>query len=337
MSSSGSGVYSRSGHAMTLRPAGRRVLAQQLDGTTIADPERPEVIWKYQMREGQLQIEREAPHEVERWIVHYAFGSGHHATTFVNLLDPSIPALLEHRLTYYTRENSLGITPGHDADVGTPGVTPHGLEHTPRETLKCFRCHTTQIVARGDVQIDEQTMIPNVSCERCHGPGRSHVVAARLGGSESDLSLPFGPDRWTAESLLKLCGDCHRYPSAARLGQIRPDDPHLSRFQPVGLMQSKCYLQSAGALSCVTCHDPHARASSDRPAYDATCLECHGGRVSREVPGPRFPANASVCTVSPREHCVECHMPKVDSGQHIRFSDHWIRIRREDEPSSTSH
>jgi len=329
-------LHARSGHALTLRPAERRILARRLDGMTITDPERPNATWSYQFLEGRLQIRRRAPGQVERWIVDYAFGSGHHATTFVNVLDPSIPTILEHRLTYYTRENVLGITPGQDAHLRTPGVTPHGLEPAPRESRKCFGCHSTQIAARGDQQIDEATMIPNVSCERCHGPGRAHVVAARRGGVESELSPPFGTDNWTAEALLKMCGACHRHPSRARPGQIRRDDPHLARFQPVGLMQSECYQRSAGALSCVTCHDPHARASSNRTSYDKICIECHRSRVTSTDAAHDLAATGVVCGVSPRQRCVECHMPKVESGQHILFSDHWIRIRRKGETSSTA-
>ena len=142
----------------------------------------------------------------------------------------------------------------------------------------------------------------------------------------------FGPDRFTAESLLKLCGACHRHPSSARPGQIRPDNPFLARFQPVGLMQSKCYARSEGALSCVTCHDPHARSSPDRVSYNAICLECHGAHGPTAMPAAGIHSRV-VCPVSPRERCVECHMPQVDSGQHILFSDHWIRVRRQGESS----
>jgi hypothetical protein len=311
-------------------------LSRRLDGTSIADPERPDVTWNYQFREGRLGIQRQEPGRVERWIVDYAFGSGHHATTFVSLLDPSIPTMIEHRLTYYTHEDALAMTPGQRAGAHTPGVKPHGLEPTPRAARKCFRCHSTQLAAAGDQAIDEATMIPNVSCERCHGPGRAHVVAARRGATEAELLLPFGPDNWTVETLLNLCGECHRHPSRARPGQIRRDDPQLARFQPVGLMQSACYQRSSGALSCVTCHDPHARARSERASYDAICLECHRSRLSSTEVAHDFPATGVVCGISPRQRCVECHMPKVDSGQHILFSDHWIRIRREGESSSTA-
>ena len=68
-----------------------------------------------------------------------------------------------------------------------------------------------------------------------------------VAGAGSELELPFGHDRFTADGLLMLCGTCHRHPSGAKPGQIRPDDAHLARFQPVGILQSRCFRESGDA------------------------------------------------------------------------------------------
>jgi hypothetical protein len=332
-----SALHARSGHARTLRPAGRLPLARRLDGTTVDDPESPGVRWTYRHEGGYLYIKRQAGTKVEECIAEYAFGSGHHATTFVSVIDPSAPSILEHRLTHYTREDLLALTPGHEIKPPPPGMTPYGGVPPPRDSRMCFECHATQLSAQEGATIDEATMILNVSCERCHGPGRAHVAAARVGAAESELTMPLGPGRWTAAALLQACGECHRHPAGPRPAQIRPDDPNTVRFQPIGLMQSLCYRRSEGALSCLTCHDAHARASSDRPAYNAACLSCHGGRdgVSPTAREEASPIRGAMCTVSPRERCVECHMPRVavDAGRHVLLSDHWIRVRRAGEPT----
>jgi hypothetical protein len=327
-------LHARSGHAMTLRPAGRLKLARRLDGTTCADPEWPDVRWSYQYVNGRLHLTRQAPEGVNQWIVDYAFGSGRHATTFVNVLDLSAPRILEHRLTHYTRNDVLDLTPGQNAASQTPSVTRLGNEGSTRDSRKCVGCHSTQVAAEDNSGIDPQTLIPNVTCERCHGPGRTHVEAARRFAAEDLLRMPFGLDGWNAESLMMMCGRCHRHPSRAEPDEIRPDDPSLARFQPVGIIQSRCYRESAGAFSCLTCHDPHARASSDRASYNAVCLSCHSGSGSTPQPtatpiqpGGPAPTIGRPCTASPRGNCVECHMPRVDSGQHVLFTDHWIRIR----------
>jgi hypothetical protein len=338
-----SALHAGSGHARTLRPAGGRSLARTLDGTEVADPEHPGVLWRYRYRDGQLHISRTAEGKVEELIAEYAFGSGQHATTFVTVMDPGIPAILEHRLTYYAKEHALKLTPGHDALAHLPGGGARGGVFLARDALKCFGCHTTQVSARAGRTIDEETMIPNVSCERCHGPGRKHVEAARRGAPEAELELPFGPGRYTAENLLVLCGTCHRHPSRAHPGQVRPDNPLLARFQPVGILQSRCFREGGGTFHCVTCHDPHARASSDRASYLAVCLSCHaasGPGPSPRPPDPRArpldkPTDTGApCPVEPRGDCVNCHMPRVDSGQHVLFTDHWIRARRQGVPAT---
>jgi len=319
---------------MTLRPAGQLAVSRKLNGMTVADPELPEVLWSYRFRDEALTIARKAQGKVEECIAEYAFGSGHHATTFVNVIDPEIPAILEHRLTYYANAGALALTPGHDMKPSPPGLTPRGGVPPPRDTRACFGCHATQISAGGSQRLDEGTMIPNITCERCHGPGRAHVAAARRKAPQSELSLPLGPGRWTAPELLRFCGECHRHPSGPRPEQIRRGDPLLARFQPIGLSLSKCYRQTPGSLSCVTCHDPHARASSNRAGYDAICLKCHGGRGGSAAQAPGVGRPNVVCRVSPLERCVECHMPRVDVGHQLLLSDHWIRIHDDGEPAA---
>ena len=72
-------------------------------------------------------------------------------------------------------------------------------------------------------------MIHNVGCERCHGPGRAHVIAAGRAVDDSALSMPFGFGRSTAADEIKMCGACHRL----RMGDkalVRPNNPMLVRF-----------------------------------------------------------------------------------------------------------
>ncbi len=330
-------LHARSGHATTLMPASRIELSRRLNGVTVVDPEHADVRWAYRTGDGRLEVSRADPRRIERWIIQYAFGSGRHATTFVDILDPATPGILEHRLTYYTGEGRFGVTPGQGkTNSSVADLKPHGKELTESAARKCFGCHSTQLSARDPERIDEATMIPNVSCERCHGPGRAHVERASATGgvAAAQLTMPFGPNGWTAETQLSLCGSCHRHPSRARPGQIRCDDPQLARFQPVGIMQSRCYRESGGSFSCTTCHDPHARASSDLAWYNSRCLSCHSGRGQRATApivstktANKLSAFAAVCPVAPEGSCVNCHMPRVDSGQHVLYTDHWIRIR----------
>ncbi len=59
--------------------------------------------------------------------------------------------------------------------------------------------------------------------------------------------------------------------------------PDWTRFPGSTLPWSRCYAESGGALSCVTCHDPHRNAETAPAYYEAKCLSCHpSGRTSAE-------------------------------------------------------
>jgi hypothetical protein len=313
--------HAQSGHARTLRPAAQISLARRLNGETFADPERPGAEWSYSLQDGQFRTELREAGEVERFVIDYAFGSGRHATTFVTLTNrtPDHPTMLEHRLTVFSHKKTPDITPGQGQARGTTrrGDGRSGSEYPTPATLKCFDCHTTTMSDRGPQALDEAVMIPNVGCERCHGPGKSHIEAARRGARQDALAMPFGHGRQSAAEELRLCGSCHRLPETVDPDMIKPGYAALVRFQPVGLMQSACYLKSQGAMSCSTCHDPHARTSTDIPAYEAACLSCHQG------------ASKTLCKVATSTGCISCHMPRRDASRGMIMTDHWIRSQPE--------
>lgn len=308
-------LHSRSGHAHTLQPGAMVDFAGWLDGRTAVDPEHPESSWTYALRDHDLIASRTEDGKVAEHTLDYALGSGTHAVTFLSLTgrDAEGRALgLEHRLTYFTDRQELDVTPAQEAGANPIGRSADGHALTADETMKCMGCHATRLSADDERFIDPAAIMPNVSCERCHGPGRSHVEAARRGGKA--LPMPFGESKPAAAELtIRLCGQCHRLPEYVPRDQLRPDNAILARFQPVGLMQSKCYTQSKGTLSCSTCHDSHAPTSRDKAEYESICLSCHS------TP----PQHA--CPVSPQSDCLKCHMPPRDSGNGMMFSDHWIR------------
>ena len=314
-----SAAHARSGHSRTLRPVARVESARKLDGRVVADPERPGVSWRYTFRDGRLSTERTEGDRVARYVLEYVLGSRRHAATFVTLLerDPARPVLLEHRLTDFAQTDRLGLTPGQAEAAQGPGNTALGYLVDPTNTLKCLGCHATTTSNRGSSFLDEPTMIANVSCERCHGPAKDHVEAARRGEIGEVLAMRAGPGRGTAEERLRACGECHRTPEMLRPEEIRVDNATIVRHQPVGLMQSACFLKSEGKLDCSSCHDPHARVSTDRAAYQARCLDCHGATARAR------------CPVSPLDGCVDCHMPRRDVGLGMMMSDHWIRVIRD--------
>ena len=309
-------AHAESGHSRTLHAAPKHPRAPWLVDQDIADPETPGGRWSYSLEGGRLKARRTEGERIEEQLLDFAFGSGRHATTFVSLKwgEHAEPLAREHRLTFLAQRDGLDITPGQVAGSPIPGITPLGRDLSSEEALDCFGCHSTSLSREDPKQLEPATLIPNVTCERCHGPGRDHVAAARRGATDRELIMPFAEGRESNALQMDLCGDCHRHPDKAPPGTVRPDNIELVRFQPVGLMQSACYLRSAGALGCTTCHDPHARPETGAASYTATCISCHEA------------APQATCPVEPKSNCTTCHMPRRDSGQGITFADHWIRI-----------
>ena len=60
-------------------------------------------------------------------------------------------------------------------------------------------------------RLETATLFPNVSCERCHGPGRDHVEAARR-GEDRPAHAQWGTILYHPWVEVNLCGECHRLP-----------------------------------------------------------------------------------------------------------------------------
>jgi len=103
-----------------------------------------------------------------------------------------------------------------------------------------------------------------------------------------------GPGRTTSEQANAALRSVHRYPGvlpgsryvSVAPADIRPDNPRIARFPAGRPMQSACYTR-AGALSCVTCTNPHARALP-RSADRSRCLCATGSSGALSVSRARL-------------------------------------------------
>jgi hypothetical protein len=310
--------HSGSGHHRTLWPAGKGSLARKLDGLHLADPELPGVEWTYHQSGKDFQVERREKGDVKRLVLEYGVGSGKHGVSFVTTVagaDPSVDrGGIEHRFSYFAPAQKLQVTMGQeqaDASHLHLKLTAFGRELSPEKTLGCLNCHATVTSRDKANHLDPSTLIPNVSCERCHGPGRDHIEAVKAESEDLRMPMAMLTDPW---SQVRQCGECHRLPSSVEESALNPDNPGIVRFQSVGLSLSPCFQNGLGTLKCTTCHDGHARTSRDRRAYEAVCLDCHHAGGKRQI-----------CPVAPRGECVGCHMPRRDVPGGFVFTDHWIR------------
>ncbi|MEP6536183.1 MAG: tetratricopeptide repeat protein [Bryobacteraceae bacterium] len=253
----------------------------------------------------QLDEKGQAINSIEKSI-DLSIGSGNHAITYLNRTPQG--RLLELPLSWYTKLNGYAMSPGYE--------NSDHLDFRREISDSCLFCHSA---GKQPAPID---------CQRCHGPAQAHAAHP----SKSNI---LNPARLTPQRQLETCLQCHLetasqgiVDSIRKPGRdvfsYRPGDPlsdYKSYFAPptpqrfeinhagFRLLQSRCFLESKGAMTCTTCHDPHsARVKT------GSCQSCH-----------KQPHTTEACTT--------CHMPKRTAADaiHTQMTDHKITRRPETE------
>ncbi|MBI3471840.1 MAG: cytochrome c3 family protein [Candidatus Solibacter usitatus] len=268
-------------HARALRPAGETEFARALPVAPVGEA-RGGFLLSY-ARDGQaLEVTAERGRERARGRIEWAFGAGDQGVT------PVVRAggrWLEHRISYYTKPGRFDLTLGHQPGVSRSADAAIGVAQATATIRACFGCHST-------VDQDLRVLRPGVDCERCHAGADRH---ARGQGPAPYVN------KLDSRGQVEMCGGCHRLapPSGDET------DPLNIRFQPLRLIQSRCYL--AGGLRCADCHPAHENARRSDPGfYRAKCLACHASQAGKG-------------------DCLECHMRKAAAAPYLAFTDHWIR------------
>ncbi len=154
----------------------------------------------------------------------------------------------------------------------------------------CGPCHTTGYRHDGN-----QGGMPGavgtwalngIQCERCHGPGSSHV--------QGPYDFPLKIDRSAA-----LCGECHVRGDVSKIpaegGFIRHEEQY-----------NEIHATKKISFACVDCHDPHVSLHRQNPsranAIKARCETCHF-EVAAAFAASELP-HYELGTID----CAECHM-----------------------------
>ncbi len=308
-------LHSKHGHASTFFTVAETDIPQIFDGKTFEAGEDYGVFSYQKDDSGNLTATVQNGSKRDSLPIQFVLGSGHNAQTFLSLQTDSDGATLgiEHRVSCYS-DQRLGITVGHEKASPSTPAEMFGSSIEGETLERCVYCHTTTAkVEKGQVS----NLISHVNCEKCHGPGSEHVRLARKSPNPPPYSV--GEETWDRESEIQLCGDCHRLPRSISQGELRDYPDTLARFQPVGMLRSKCYLESDQSFRCSTCHNPHAtnHGKQQKIEHVKTCINCHDQAEATHV----------ICPVSPTANCISCHMPPIEQKQGIKLHDHWIRVR----------
>lgn len=287
-------------------------------------------------RRWQLDASGKAINTFEQ-TVNWILGSGHHARTY--LYQTPNGELYQLPIAWYSQTREWAMAPGYDRR-DHEGVLR-------RARLECLFCHNAYPDLTENTRNSywrNQGVPPQlpegIGCQRCHGPGAEHVRRATAVESMAAVKAAIiRPTRLDAALGRDVCYECHMQPSVAvpgirRFGRdidsFRPGQPLSAyllrvditdagiargdRFEinhhPYRLEQSRCFRESEGQLSCLSCHNPHRKVAETERAghYRAVCIGCHA-KAHRQA-----------------EDCVVCHMPKRRTQDviHVTMTDHRI-------------
>jgi len=306
----------------------------------------------YWFRRWQLDDAGEPINELEikvDWII----GSGSHVRTY--LYQNPLGELYELPLAWYSQDGKWGMQPGFEK------ADHQGVRRQVRR--ECMFCHNAYPdVPEGSDRRFELHRFPEqlpegTGCQRCHGPGDAHVRTLFSGNLDLEeiRSSIVNPGKLDPERRDDVCFECHMLPAVAippvrrferadysfRPGQDLADytvivdilehgkDPG-ERFEinhhPYRLRQSRCYTESKGRLSCLSCHDPHRKIRPEQRAehYRPKCLACH-----QSLQHPGLAQDAIADGIPPElDDCTRCHMPETRAQDviEVTMTDHRIRV-----------
>ena len=303
---------------------------------------------KYFQRRWQQGFDGQ-PDNVEELQIDSIMGSGNHVRTYLHREQDG--TLIELPLAWYSELGGhWGMNPGYD--------NPHPMTHRPI-VYECMFCHNAYpeipATAHRDLSANPVYSDPlpeGIDCQRCHGPGAAHVRAAQSTGTsiQEIRALILNPVLLSKARQMEVCEQCHlettsrslpdrvrhydQQPFGYRVDQTLADfnsyfsrDPVKGRADnfeivnaPYRLRQSQCYLKSGGALTCETCHNPHAphKGPESTAYYASICMKCHASELPAQIADHRHPAS---------NDCVSCHMPRrrTEDVVHAVMTDHLIQ------------
>ena len=290
-------------------------------------------------------------HEEE---VTYIAGSGNHARTYFHHHPGGLITQLP--VTWYPQEQRWAMSPGYDvaAHLDFSRLVPH----------KCIFCHTAY-PRLSQERPEDNTYFPNplptgIGCERCHGPGKSHVEMAVSGKSAKQIKRAiYNSSLDSKQAQRDVCYQCHletrlyhlKTSIKTTIGIVgisllpgqgtfshRPGKP-IPEYTAALSMRA---LEARGEAIDVVQHADLMEASKCFQASGGamTCTSCHDPhrKVLPQDAARTYRRHCRSChltnTLSHQDSarlngdCAGCHMPgqEPENAQHTVFTNHKIGI-----------
>lgn len=278
-------------------------------------------------KDGEVIYDLSAP-------IDYSVGSGKRGRSY--LINRSGLVFMSP-VTWYSGTSEWDLSPGYE----------HGNLHFSRRIVDgCLSCHSGRVA---DVEHQTATYEPtpfieeSIGCEKCHGPGGSHITFHQNGKTENDPIV--NPSHLSPRARDQVCLQCHLVGEhrLTRYGRsdfdFRPGDdltdiwtiflqnklPEESSTNAVSqaeqMLDSVCYKKSSGQLGCVSCHDPHRTPTERISFYRSKCVQCHNEQTSECGMELKLRLERSS-----EDSCIACHMPAIEANDvpHTAQTDHRI-------------
>ena len=241
------------------------------------------------------------------------------------LYGPSLPGyqgklsdrvLPKSRLWTARVTNDAGLTRALDAEIRFLGGAPPANAST-KDMIRAA-AESTEDKLRGDKLVEV-----GVGCEACHNGARVHAQDPKIlpsyaaQSTELELRPPPGQYGSRAQWINRTCTKCHtvlftRYPWTWEGGERtkNPGGSSTNSGEGRDFMLGGC----ASAMSCTTCHDPHAADTPAAMAKLATTAGNHVCTTCHADVGADLSAHTHHQTTSAGSSCVGCHMPRKNMG-----------------------
>ncbi|UKT62958.1 cytochrome c3 family protein [Pedobacter mucosus] len=248
-----------------------------------------------------------------------AFGSGEKAFTYGYWKGKK---LYELPLSYFSSINNW---------ANSPGFPKNAVYYNRLITSRCFECHGSYIEKKltqkstfsTDEELEKGSVIYGIDCERCHGPGKEHVVFHMENPEEKTAKFITLFKNLSRKQRMDACGVCHSGNTLTSLKSVFKfklgDDlasyyqqdfvgfgggtPDVHGNQTTLLTGSNCYMKSEN-MTCQSCHNTHESIKGNMAVYSQRCISCHKTTNHSKI---------TLAKGSVSINCIDCHMPKESS------------------------
>jgi len=247
------------------------------------------------------------------------FGSGEKAYTYAYWQGKK---LYELPLSYFAAIQNWAISPGFPRDR---------FYYDRGITSRCLECHGSYVEKKltqksafvMDEEMEKGSLIYGIDCERCHGPGKQHVVFHMKNPKEKTAKFIAIYKTLSRKQKMDACSVCHSGNTLVTQKSVfgfKPGDnlddyyqqdfvgfgggtPDVHGNQATMLMGSNCYRKSE-TMTCQSCHNTHENIKGNLTIYSQRCVSCH--QTTKH-------SQATLAKGSLTTNCIDCHMPKEPS------------------------